>query len=77
MKNKAAFSRIKLIACDFDGVMTDNTVIVDENGKESVVCSRSDGLGIGILKEKGIEVIVISKEKNKVVGARCRKLDIP
>ena len=77
MKNKAAFSHIKLVACDFDGVMTDNTVIVDENGKESVVCSRSDGLGIGILKEKGIEVIVISKEKNKVVGARCRKLGIP
>src|SRR3989338_1279594 len=77
MKNKPSFSAIRLVACDFDGVMTDNTVIVDENGKESVVCSRSDGFGIEILKKKGIEVIVISKEKNKVVEARCRKLNIP
>lgn len=77
MKNKPSFSAIRLVACDFDGVMTNNTVIVDENGKEYVVCNRSDGLGIEILKKNGIEVIVISKEKNKVVEARCSKLNIP
>ena len=77
MKNKISFSAIRLVACDFDGVMTDNTVIVDESGNESVVCSRSDGFGIELLKKKGIEIIVISKERNEVVKARCDKLKIP
>ena len=45
---------IRAVVFDFDGVMTDNSVIVDENGKESVVCNRSDGLGVGRLKAAGI-----------------------
>ncbi len=71
------YSKIKLLALDFDGVMTDNKVIVDENGKESVVCNRSDGMGIEKIKKRDIEVIVISKEQNNVVRARCDKLRIP
>ena len=71
------FSKIKLLAFDFDGVMTDNKVIVDENGKESVVCNRSDGMGVEMVKKHGIEVIVLSKEQNKVVKARCDKLKVP
>ena len=70
------YSNIKLLALDFDGVLTNNKVIVDENGKESVICNRSDGLGIDLLRKKGIEIIVISKESNKVVNARCEKLKI-
>jgi len=70
------FEKIRLIVSDFDGVMTDNKVIVDEQGNESVICDRSDGLGIDLLKKKGIDIIVISKESNKVVKARCDKLKI-
>lgn len=70
------FRNIKLLVLDFDGVMTDNRVLVSEDGKEAVVCLRSDGLGIQMLQERGVQVMVISKEKNKVVQARCRKLDI-
>ena len=46
------FKKIKLIVSDFDGVFTDNKVLVDENGKESVFCNRGDGLGIELLKKK-------------------------
>ena len=69
---------IKLFAMDFDGVFTDNRVFIDENGKETVLCDRSDSLGIKMLKERrpDIKIIVISKEKNKVVKARCDKLKI-
>ena len=69
-------SRIKAIAFDFDGVFTDDRVIVSETGEESVVCSRSDGMGIGILQSLGIRLIVISKERNGVVAARARKLSL-
>ena len=70
------FSKIKMLVCDFDGVMTDNRVILDENGKESVICNRGDGLGIELIKKMGVEVFVISKERNKVVESRCEKLQI-
>lgn len=70
--------KIKLVALDFDGVFTDNRVFIDENGRESVVCDRSDSLGLKMLREKrpGIAVLVISKETNTVVRARCDKLKI-
>jgi N-acylneuraminate cytidylyltransferase len=68
--------KVKLLALDFDGVLTDNRVLVSEDGKEAVLCNRSDSLGIGMLKEAGIQAVVISKEKNPVVAARCRKLGI-
>jgi len=73
---KKDFSKIKLMVCDFDGVMTDNKVIVKEDGSEAVICNRSDGLGIETLKNFGIGVMVLSKERSKVVAARCNKLKI-
>ena len=67
---------IKLLVLDFDGVLTDGFVYVDQNGREAVRCSRRDSLGIGIIAKRGVETVVISKEKNEVVGARCKKMDI-
>lgn len=61
---------------DFDGVMTDNAVWVDQEGFESVRCSRSDGIGIALIRERGVPVLVVSSERNPVVSARCRKLGI-
>lgn len=70
------FKKIKLLVTDFDGVHTDNRVLVSEDEKESVFCNRGDGFGIAMLKKKRIETVVISKERNKVVQARCNKLKI-
>jgi YrbI family 3-deoxy-D-manno-octulosonate 8-phosphate phosphatase len=68
---------IQGVVLDFDGVLTDNRVWVNQLGEEAVVCNRSDGLGVEILKKMGLKIIVISGEKNPVVAARCRKLAIP
>ena len=68
--------KIQAIIFDFDGVFTDNRVIVDEDGKESVICNRSDGLGISAIKKSDISILVLSKEKNRVVQKRCEKLEI-
>jgi len=67
---------ITAIAFDFDGVFTDDRVLVSETGEESVLCSRSDGMGIGLLRDAGIHMIIISKEKNRVVAARAAKLSL-
>jgi 3-deoxy-D-manno-octulosonate 8-phosphate phosphatase (KDO 8-P phosphatase) len=70
-------SSIRLIVFDFDGVFTDNTVYVSQDGVESVRCWRSDGLGISRLKSIGVKLFIISTEVNPVVGARAEKLKLP
>jgi YrbI family 3-deoxy-D-manno-octulosonate 8-phosphate phosphatase len=67
---------IKLIILDFDGVVTNNLVITDQDGKESVLASRSDSMHIKALQEKGIEVMILSSESNDVVQARARKMGV-
>jgi len=67
---------VELVVFDFDGVFTDNKVHVDETGRETVVCDRRDGLGIDHLRERGIPMLILSKERNSVVAARGRKLKI-
>jgi YrbI family 3-deoxy-D-manno-octulosonate 8-phosphate phosphatase len=62
------------LVMDFDGVFTDNAVWLDEAGKEAVRCHRGDGLGLGMLRQAGLPMAVISKERNPVVMARCAKL---
>lgn len=73
---KIDWKKVSLLVSDFDGVMTDGFVLVDQDGKESVRCSRRDGLGVALLAERGIKTVVISKERNGVVAARCAKLRI-
>ena len=65
-----------LVVFDFDGVLTDNRVLVFDNGQEAVFCNRSDGMAIGALRRAGIPVIIMSMETNCVVSARARKLEI-
>jgi N-acylneuraminate cytidylyltransferase len=67
---------VDLLVLDFDGVITDNRVWVDENGHEQVAANRTDGLAIGRLRQAGVEIVVLSTEPNPVVAARCRKLNI-
>jgi 3-deoxy-D-manno-octulosonate 8-phosphate phosphatase (KDO 8-P phosphatase) len=74
---KAQLQRLRLVVLDFDGVLTDNRVIVLQDGTEAVLCNRSDGLGITAVRNLGVEFLVLSKEQNPVVQARCAKLRLP
>ncbi len=78
MKSK----KIKLVDLDalifdFDGVLTDNKVHLDQNGNEWVSCNRSDGLAFIVLEKIKKPTYIISTEKNKVVAARAKKLKTP
>ena len=71
-------AKISLIVLDFDGVLTDDRVWVNAKGEEMVAANRSDGLGLERLRqETDIEVMVLSRETNPVVKARCEKLKLP
>tara|TARA_B110000444_G_scaffold48904_1_gene44749 strand:+ start:2862 stop:3386 length:525 start_codon:yes stop_codon:yes gene_type:complete len=75
-KNDFNFSKLDVIVLDFDGVLTDNSVYIGVNGEEFVRCSRADGLAFDCLKRLKKPVFIISSEKNKVVMARAKKLDV-
>jgi len=68
---------IDVFVFDFDGVLTNNIVQIDENGKESVSCSRADGLAFEVLRKLNKPAYILSTEKNLVVKARAKKLKIP
>jgi len=68
--------RIRLVAFDFDGVFTDNTVYVTEDGREAVRCWRGDGLGLRALDRLGVATVIVSTEVNAVVQHRSRKLAV-
>jgi YrbI family 3-deoxy-D-manno-octulosonate 8-phosphate phosphatase len=65
------------LALDFDGVLTDNRVMTFPDATEAVVSDRGDGLGIEMLRATGLPMVVLSKERNPVVAARCAKLGLP
>jgi YrbI family 3-deoxy-D-manno-octulosonate 8-phosphate phosphatase len=69
---------IQAVVFDFDGVMTDNRVVVSSDGTEAVFVDRSDGMGISLLRRHtDLRLLVLSTETDPVVKHRCAKLRIP
>ena len=70
--------RVSLVVMDFDGVLTDNRVWVDQDGRERVAAYRSDSMGLNVVRRSlPIEFLVLSTETDPVVTARCNKMKIP
>jgi 3-deoxy-D-manno-octulosonate 8-phosphate phosphatase (KDO 8-P phosphatase) len=67
--------RVRMAIFDFDGVFTDNRVWVNQRGEEALAFSRSDGLGLRRLDEVGVQYLIVSMERNPIVGARAQKLN--
>ena len=76
VKKRSMPEKIDLIISDFDGVITDNRVWVNEDGTEFVAAYRSDSIGVQMLRAIGIEVMILSSEANRVVEARARKMGV-
>ncbi|WP_318201757.1 N-acylneuraminate cytidylyltransferase [Streptomyces sp. SCL15-4] len=68
---------VDAVVLDFDGTQTDDRVLIDSDGREFVAVHRGDGLGIAALRRSGLKLLILSTERNPVVAARARKLDIP
>jgi 3-deoxy-D-manno-octulosonate 8-phosphate phosphatase (KDO 8-P phosphatase) len=76
-KRDQILKNIELVVFDFDGVFTDNKVHITENGLECVLCFRSDGLGLDMLRGLNIKMAIISGEKNSIVLTRAKKEQLP
>ncbi|GGO23225.1 hypothetical protein GCM10010116_46850 [Microbispora rosea subsp. aerata] len=68
---------VDAVVTDFDGVHTDDRAFVDSDGREMVAVSRSDGMGVALLRRAGVKVLVLSTERDPVVAARAAKLGVP
>lgn len=67
---------IKLLIVDIDGVMTDGSIILDNEGNEFKAFHVRDGHGIKMLVRAGVQVAIISGRQSKVVDRRARELGI-
>ena len=69
---KISIDNIDAFIFDFDGVLTNNLVHLDQHGTESVSCSRSDGLAFEVLHKLKMPTYILSTEVNPVVTARAK-----
>ena len=67
---------VNLFCFDFDGVLTNNKVYLDQDGKEQVECDRSDGIAFDALRKLNKKIYIVSTEKNPVVKKRAEKLKV-
>ena len=67
---------VDAVVTDFDGVHTDDSATIAQDGTEAVTVSRSDGMGVALLRSAGVPMLILSTEQNPVVTARARKLRV-
>lgn len=72
----ARAAKIKLVAFDVDGTLTDGRLWMTEDGREIKAFHVHDGLGIKRLREHGIEVALISSRISRAVELRAEQLGI-
>lgn len=75
-KNFEKFEKIKVLAMDVDGTLTNSQVFYSRNGEELKAFSIRDGMGIELLKLSGLIPMIITSEITEIVKARATKLKI-
>lgn len=68
--------KIKCLITDVDGVLTDGSLYLDNNGNELKAFQVQDGMGLKLLMAAGIEVAVITTSRNAVIDHRMKQLGI-
>jgi 3-deoxy-D-manno-octulosonate 8-phosphate phosphatase (KDO 8-P phosphatase) len=68
--------KVRLLALDCDGVLTDGRLYYGNDGEELKGFSILDGLGIKLLRASGVEVAIITGRKSEIVKRRARELGV-
>ena len=76
MSNLKIPKTIKMIISDFDGIMTDNCIYVTEDLSISRKINFKDIMAVSILRKAGIDLAIISGEKNPVIDLLAEKFDL-
>lgn len=67
---------IKMVITDFDGVVTDNCVYISDDGLMSRKLNFKDIIGFYKLKRNGIDIAIISGEKNAAIETIAKNCEI-
>lgn len=73
---KTRASKIKVIGFDVDGVFTDGSLYINEEGESFKKFSALDGLGVKLAEQFGIQVVIISARESVAVHKRFAHLGI-
>lgn len=68
--------KVKLLVIDIDGVMTDGRIIYSIYGDELKFFDVQDGFGISLLKKAGIQSVIITAKKSRIVKLRSRDMRV-
>ncbi len=73
---KEKINKIKVLALDVDGVLSDGKIIVDSNGNETKNFDVQDGFGMVILRRAGFKIVIITARSSRPVDFRAKDLKI-
>ncbi|HPD28375.1 MAG TPA: HAD-IIIA family hydrolase [Phycisphaerae bacterium] len=71
-----ASNEIRLLVLDVDGVLTDGTIFIDDDGRQSRGFHIQDGLGVSLWRSVGRRVAILTSKRSPGVEARARMLGI-
>jgi len=74
IREKAA--NIRLIVFDVDGVLTDGSLYIGDDGQEYKAFNSKDGHGMVMLQHSGVEIAIITGRTSAVVRIRMASLGI-
>ena len=67
---------IEVVIFDVDGVLTDGSIVYDNEGRELKFFNVRDGHGIKLLKRAGIECAIMTSRSSSIVERRATELGI-
>lgn len=70
------FSRVKLLACDVDGIFSDGRIYMGQQGEELKAFHTKDGYGVKALQSIGVYVAVITGRRSNIVEQRMSALGV-
>lgn len=76
LRHKEKLNKIKMLALDVDGVLTNGELIYSKDGEYLKKFNAKDGLGIKLLLQKGIVVAIITARKSEIVEYRMKELGV-
>jgi len=76
MKKEPNLKNIKLLALDVDGVLTDGTIIIGPDGRDSKPFNSLDGHGIRMWKRAGLEAALVTGRSSEAVSFRAKELGV-
>jgi 3-deoxy-D-manno-octulosonate 8-phosphate phosphatase (KDO 8-P phosphatase) len=79
MKDRALLKKLKhiqLLLLDVDGVLTDGSIIYNDDGRETKIFNAKDGFGLRLVMQAGVKVGIITGRSSRALGLRCQNLGI-